>query len=92
MTCAELDQSLKAIRLGGIIAVIGFLSGSQPNFDFIEALCKTAIVRGIYVGSRAQMDDMINAIEANGIKPILDKKTFKLPQLREAYEYMVSDI
>jgi hypothetical protein len=36
------------------------------------------------------MRDMIRAIEANDIHPVVDEKVFTLEQAREAYEYMVS--
>lgn len=36
------------------------------------------------------MRDMIRAIEANDIHPVVDNKVFTLEKAREAYEYMVS--
>lgn len=36
------------------------------------------------------MNDMVKAIEANDIHPVVDEKVFTLEQTREAYEYMVS--
>lgn len=36
------------------------------------------------------MRDMVRAIEANNIHPVVDEKVFTLDQAREAYEYMVS--
>lgn len=36
------------------------------------------------------MNDMVRAIEANDIHPVIDQKVFTLEQTREAYEYMVS--
>lgn len=32
---------------------------------------------------------MIAAIEANDIKPVVDKKVFTLPEVKDAYNYMV---
>ncbi|RFU29467.1 hypothetical protein B7463_g6865, partial [Scytalidium lignicola] len=84
-----LAQSLKAIKIDGIISVIGFLasaSGDQPTL--METLSHSAIVRGIMVGSRIQFEDMNRAIDANKIKPAVDEKVFTLEQLKEAYQYM----
>lgn len=85
-----LQQSFKCIKLEGVISVIGFLAQSdskaQPTvMDTLSSLCT---VRGIYVGSKAMMQDMIRAVEANNIHPVVDQKIFSLEQTRDAYEYM----
>jgi NADPH:quinone reductase-like Zn-dependent oxidoreductase len=46
----------------------------------------------VYVGSKALMKDMVRAIEANDIHPVVDEKVFSLDKAREAYEYMVSEL
>lgn len=87
-----LEQSLKAIKYEGTINIIGFVGGltSQGNPQILDALPNICIFRGVYVGSRAQMEDMVRAIEVNGIRPVVDKEVFTLDKAREAYEYMVS--
>ena len=84
------EQSLKAVKFEGIISVIGFLSGAQGEGfpPAIESLKRICTIRGLLVGSRAMMEDMVAAIEANDIHPVLDDKVFTLDQVREAYEYM----
>lgn len=83
-------QSLKAIKYGGIITIIGFLGGAQPKESILEALSNVCTLRGIFVGSREQMEDMCRAIEANDIHPVVDKKVFPFAEARQAYDYMVS--
>lgn len=87
-----LEQSFKCIKFEGIISVIGFLGGVDPKTQppVLEALTHVCTVRGVYVGSKALMKDMVRAIEANDIHPVIDDKVFTLEQGREAYEYMVS--
>ncbi|KAI0432441.1 hypothetical protein F5Y09DRAFT_144408 [Xylaria sp. FL1042] len=82
-----LQQSLNAIRFEGTICIIGFLGGAKAQASIIECLTRICTTRGVYVGSRAQMEDMVAAIEANDIHPVLDSKTFTLEQAKEAYEY-----
>ncbi|KAI4094005.1 MAG: hypothetical protein LQ344_002450 [Seirophora lacunosa] len=86
----SMAQSLKAIRPEGVISVIGFLGGmakeQQPSF--IECLNHICIVRGALVGSRLQFQAMNEAIDAAGIKPVVDEKVFALEELKEAYLYM----
>lgn len=84
-----LAQSLKAIKIDGVISIIGFLGGmgkDQPSF--LETLNNQCTVRGILVGSRLQFEEMNRAIDANGIKPVVDDKVFSLEETKEAYQYM----
>ncbi|KIY43420.1 NAD(P)-binding protein [Fistulina hepatica ATCC 64428] len=85
-----MKQSLEAIKIDGIISIIGFVGGSTQEKEpsFLEALSRNCIVRGVYVGSRQQLEAMIRAIEANDIHPVVDKEIFALENLKEAYEYM----
>jgi NADPH:quinone reductase-like Zn-dependent oxidoreductase len=85
-----MTQTLKAIKIDGVISIIGFLGGvedeQQPGFlDCLDSICT---VRGIYVGSRIQFEEMNRAIEGNKIKPVVDEKVFGLEELKEAYQYM----
>jgi len=87
-----LQQSFKCVKLEGIISVIGFLGGVDPETQptVLETLTHICTVRGVYVGSKALMRDMVRAIEANDIHPVVDDKVFSLEKTKEAYEYLVS--
>jgi len=50
---------------------------------------KNAALKGITVGSRAQQQDMIAAIDASGIKPVIDS-TFALDELVDAFRHQES--
>jgi NADPH:quinone reductase-like Zn-dependent oxidoreductase len=43
-------------------------------------------VSGISIGSRADQEDMIRAIDVNRLKPVIDK-SFGLEQIAAAFEY-----
>ncbi|KAK0311175.1 hypothetical protein LTR01_003169 [Friedmanniomyces endolithicus] len=80
-------QSLKAIAIDGVITIIGFLGGvkgEEPSF--VECLNNVCTVRGVLVGSRMMFEQMNRAVEANNIKPLIDQKTFKLEEAKEAYQ------
>lgn len=87
-----LKQSFKAIKFEGVISVIGFVGGTSPEDQpsILDTLSNICTVRGVYVGSKQLMRDMIRAIEANDIHPVVDEKVFTLAEARKAYEYMVS--
>lgn len=83
-------QSLKAVKPEAVISIVGFLGGvkgeKQPTFlDCLNHLCTA---RGVVVGSRMQFEQMNRAIDASGIKPVVDEKVFALEDLKEAYQYM----
>lgn len=81
-----LDQSLDAVRVAGQILVIGILSGTTGEMNIVKALIKQARLQGVLVGNRSQQQDMVRAIEANGIKPVVDK-VFPLDGLVDAFKY-----
>lgn len=54
-------QSIKAIRMDGIISVIGWLTQSdKPEPSFLETVSRVFTVRGMFVGSRAMFEDMVS--------------------------------
>ncbi|KAI9679309.1 MAG: hypothetical protein M1817_005329 [Caeruleum heppii] len=84
-----LAQSFKAIKIDGIIGIIGFLGGQgKESPSFLQCLSNICTVRGVLVGNRQQFEEMNRAIEAINLKPVVDKKVFRLEELREAYQYM----
>ncbi|KAF5864385.1 hypothetical protein ETB97_007947 [Aspergillus alliaceus] len=86
-----LEQSFKCIKMEGTINLIGFLGASdRPQPGLLDALSHICTARGIYVGSRAMLKDMVQAFETNDIHPVLDPKVFNLEQGREAFEYLAA--
>jgi NADPH:quinone reductase-like Zn-dependent oxidoreductase len=85
-----MSHSLKAIKFEGVITIIGLVTGFDPPDNIMEALRNICTLRGIHVGSRALMEEMMAAIEANGIQPVVDKRVFALEELKEGLEYLVS--
>lgn len=81
-------QSFEAVALGGVIDVIGFLTGQDNNEhspSWISPLVRACTVRGIEVGSREQVHEMVAAIEAQNIRPIMDTEQFTLKQIKDGY-------
>lgn len=79
-----MEQSLKAIKIDGVISIIGFLGGNgEKEPGFLDALMNICTVRGVLVGSRVQFEEMNRAIEFNKIKPVVDDKVFTLDEVKE---------
>lgn len=85
-----MTQSVNAIKMEGIISVIGVLTGTTSKETLMETLARVIVVRGVYVGGKDQLEEMIKAMEEHDIHPVVDEKVFTLETAKEAYEYMVS--
>ena len=87
----SLGQSVKAVKLDGVVNIMGFIGGEGKDMSsLLDTWLTFYTARGVWVGSRQQMEDMCRAIEANvdKLRPVIDSKVFKLEQLKEAYEYL----
>jgi NADPH:quinone reductase-like Zn-dependent oxidoreductase len=82
-----LAQSLKAIRIGGVIAQIGILSQSTEPWVIGPILHKQVHLQGIYVGSRVNFEEMNKAITANSLQPVVDE-VFAFHYLKNALRVM----
>jgi NADPH:quinone reductase-like Zn-dependent oxidoreductase len=81
---ATLHRSIKAIRIGGVIAQIGVLSGSAEAdpLPIASILHKMARIQGIYVGSRKNFEELNKAISLAVLRPV--GENFHWSQAREA--------
>lgn len=84
-----LDQSMMATRVGGHVALIGVLAGFAGPVQTALLMAKNLRVQGLTVGSRTAQLAMIAGIDANGIKPVIDKH-FPLADLAGAFRHQES--
>ncbi|MBE9183016.1 NAD(P)-dependent alcohol dehydrogenase [Oculatella sp. LEGE 06141] len=83
------NKSLKSVRMGGRVSLIGVLTGSSSEVSTGTILQKSIAVQGIYVGSREMFTAMNRAIALHKMKPMVDR-VFPFEQAREALAYMES--
>jgi NADPH:quinone reductase-like Zn-dependent oxidoreductase len=86
---ATLARSFGAIRLGGKVSMIGGLSGGATELNPGLIFSRRANVQGISVGSTQMLMAVVRAIEAKGIKPVVDK-VFAFADAQSAYRHMAS--
>jgi NADPH:quinone reductase-like Zn-dependent oxidoreductase len=84
-----LGKSLRAVRIGGYIALIGVLSGANAEVNPMPVLMKSIRVQGIFVGSRAMFEAMNRAIVASQLRPVVDR-VFEFEQAPQALKYLES--
>ena len=83
-----LERSVKAVKTGGHVALIGVLAGMGP-FNPIAVLMKAVRLQGVFVGSRAMFEQMNRVITEKQIRPIIDR-VFPFAEAPTAFKYMES--
>jgi NADPH:quinone reductase-like Zn-dependent oxidoreductase len=78
-----LPQSLRAIRAGGTISMIGVLSGATLSAPLGLVVTRQVRLQGITVGSRDGFEAMMRALEQHRIVPVVDS-VYAFEQLKEA--------
>ncbi len=86
-----LPQSLRAIRAGGTISLIGVLSGLNMDVSLGLIVIRKVRLQGITVGNRDGMEAMMRAISQHAIKPVVDR-TFAFEELRDALDYLARGV
>jgi NADPH:quinone reductase-like Zn-dependent oxidoreductase len=82
-----IEQSMRAIRIGGHIAIIGVVAGTGDPFNPASLIGNSAKLQGVSVGSREMFEAMCAAIDQHKIRPVVDK-VFPWTQARAAFEAM----
>lgn len=83
---ATLGLSLDVCRIGGHLALMGVLSGFSGDLSIPSIVTRQARVTGISLGSREDQLDMIRAIEASAIRPLIDS-IFPLAEIAGALRH-----
>jgi len=67
-----LERSFESVGENGKVCLIGVLTGRRAPINPYSMMWKQAALHGIRVGTRAMFLQMNRAIEANGIKPVIN--------------------
>jgi NADPH:quinone reductase-like Zn-dependent oxidoreductase len=84
-----LGKSLKAVRTGGHISLIGVLTGQTGEINPLPAIMKSIRIQGIFVGSGEMFENMLKALTLHEIRPVIDR-VFPFAEAKEALRYMES--
>lgn len=82
-----LHQSLKALRIGGHVSMIGVLTGVADVVPAALIMALNATVKGITVGSRDDFEAMCRAIATQGLRPVIGQR-FAFEDARAAFACM----
>lgn len=79
-----LEQSVRAVRNGGRLCLIGVLSGRRPSLDLGQVATRNLRLQGITVGSRRMHEDMVQAMETHAIVPVIDERVVAFEEVGAA--------
>lgn len=84
-----LPQSLRCVRPGGTLAMIGVLSGGAMTAALGLVVTRQVRLQGVTVGHRDGFEAMLRAIDQHRVKPVIDR-VFAFEELKEAMEHLRS--
>ena len=84
-----IQESMKAVRIGGHIAVIGVVAGAGEPFNPASLIGNSAKLQGLSVGSRDMFEAMCRMIDLKKIFPVVDK-VFPFTEARSAFAAMAA--
>lgn len=68
-----MGQSIRAVRPGGTISVIGILAGAAGELPMTPVLMQNLRLQGILVGPREHFEAMNRAIALHQLQPVVDR-------------------
>ncbi|MCB1931730.1 MAG: NAD(P)-dependent alcohol dehydrogenase [Candidatus Accumulibacter sp.] len=84
-----LPQSLRCIRPGGTLSMIGVLSGASLAAPLGLVVTRLVRLQGITVGHRDGFEAMLRAIDQHRLQPVVDR-VFAFEELKQAMAYLKS--
>lgn len=79
-----IEQSILSVKEHGFVGLVGFMSGSRLSFDVFPLIMNYIRLQGYSVGNAQDLEELVNAIEKNNLKPIIDS-VYSIDQTQEAF-------
>jgi NADPH:quinone reductase-like Zn-dependent oxidoreductase len=84
-----IQESMKAIKIGGHIAIIGVVAGAGDPFNPAALIGNSAKLQGLSVGSRDMFEAMCRMIDLKKTFPVVDK-VFPFTEAKAAFAAMAA--
>ncbi|MBO9565792.1 MAG: NAD(P)-dependent alcohol dehydrogenase [Niastella sp.] len=81
---ATIEQSILSVKQHGFVGLIGLMTGTKLTVDLIPMITNYIRLQSWSVGNAQQLGDLVNAIEKNNLKPVLDN-VFPVEKVQEAF-------
>ena len=82
-----LNESLRAVRIGGTLAMIGVLAGPANDLRLPLVVMQQLRLQGVTVGSREDLQSMTRAVTQHRFRPVIDK-IFPFESASDAFRHM----
>lgn len=83
-----LEQSVRSVRMGGTISLIGILSGPTASLNLPLTVMRAVRLQGVTVGSREDTADLLHAMTVTRMKPVVDQHLDLWSDYRTGLELM----
>lgn len=84
-----LERSLRAIRVGGTLSMIGVLGGPMPQINLPLVVMRQVRLQGVTVGAVEDLRDMLAGMAVNGLHPAIDR-AFAMEAVPDAFTHMAA--
>jgi NADPH:quinone reductase-like Zn-dependent oxidoreductase len=79
-----LAQSIRAVRGGGTISLIGVLGGAAGEFSLSQVVTQNIRLQGVTVGNRDMFEGMLRAMEQHEMRPVIDRTVYEFAEVATA--------
>lgn len=84
-----LAESLRAVRPGGVVSVIGVLAGAAAALSLLPVMMNQVRLQGVMVGPRVALDALTQLTAEAQLKPVIDR-VFPFEEAPAAYQHLRS--
>ena len=84
-----MKQTLRAIRPGGIVSLVGVLAGARSDLLIPLIGSRNIRLQGVTVGTTEGLSTMLRAMALHRTKAVVDH-VFPMAEAREAYEHLIA--
>jgi NADPH:quinone reductase-like Zn-dependent oxidoreductase len=81
----ELQKSINCLRPEGEISIIGILNDFDSTINLFSLIQRQAVLRGISVGPRRALEDMLKKFDQLKLRPVIDS-VYAFNDAKAAYE------
>lgn len=79
-----IEQSILSVKQHGFVGLVGLMTGTRLTIDLIPLITNYIRLQAYSVGNAQELNDLVNAIEKNNIKPVIDT-VFPIEKVQDAF-------
>jgi NADPH:quinone reductase-like Zn-dependent oxidoreductase len=79
-----IEQSILSVKQHGFVGLVGLMTGTRLTVDIIPLITNYIRLQAYSVGNAQQLNDLVNAIEKNNMKPVIDS-VFPVEKVQDAF-------